>query len=177
MEVARKLAASAILAVCALTPSMALAQCFDKQTVAAQIVSADEKSFTFQKKMHLCDGSGNTSADISNVTVLLLITQNEVLTQDKMTLASSVYMEVNYDFYSGTGTWAGSQPVILTIQDANHNDLTPRPVFDENTPRQGCRYGKAVPYKTAEKFDPNVYNQVAFMTLQIPRVSGTQHPC
>lgn len=155
----------------------AQAQCFDKQVVAAQPVGPNEKSFTFQPPMHLCDGNNTTSGDISNAVVLLILAQDEVMTSNKAAFTQSLYLEVNYNFYSGSGTWGGYQPVIVTIQDANHNDLSPSPIFDENTPRGGCRYGRPIPYKSSEKLDPNFYPNIAFVTFQVPRVSGTQHQC
>jgi hypothetical protein len=156
------------------TPSFA--QCFASQVVAATVVSANEKSFTFQSPMHLCDGNGYTSGQITSAYVSIVRTDQDTMKAEKLTTAPYVYFEINYQFYSGNGTWAGSQPVILSIQDANHQNLLPGAIYDQNTPRGGCVYGHTIPVNDSGPL-PNILDQIAYVTFEVPRVTGVQHPC
>jgi hypothetical protein len=151
------------------------AQCFSSQSVAAQ-TSTGEKTFTFQTGMHLCDGNGYTSGDINNAVVLIVREQREVLKSEKAENATVVYFELNYNYYNGSGTWAGFQPVILTVQDINHNNLLPAPIYEDNTHRAGCIYGHTIPYAYSGPLQ-DIFDQVAFVTFQVPRVTGVQHGC
>jgi hypothetical protein len=162
---------------CLAVAGNARAQCFHDQIAQQKTVSADEKSFTFQPTMHLCDGNGYTSGQITNAVVLLVRTQREVMKAEKAETATFVYFEFNYDFYNGSGTWAGYQPVILTVQDKDHNDLLPQPIANDNTPRDVCIYGHTVPYRKADALSPNLFDQIEFITLSVPRVTGVQHGC
>jgi hypothetical protein len=163
-----------ILAVAAFVEN-AQAQCFASQTVPKKMNSPDEQGYTFQTPMHLCDGNSSGSGEISNAVVLIVRTQRSVPKLGQLIKVGSIYFELNYYYYNGAMTWGGSQPVILTVQDKNNNDLLP-PIYNGNTPRDGCHYGHAIPF-SADGPLPDIFDQIEFVTFQVPRVSGVQHGC
>lgn len=153
------------------------AACFASQQLPAQVVSADEKSFSIADEIRPCDGNGYQSSSITKFYVSVVRTQSQRLELDVLKPNSYVYSETNYHYYAGSMTWRGWQPVIITVQDANRQDLLPSPIFYENTPRDGCWYGSGMDYKHAGPIDPKIFDQIAFITVTIPRLSGIQTGC
>lgn len=138
--------------------------CFSSQTVQGQQVSTSELQFTFQANIHLCDGNGYTSGTISDAKVVVF-SENGGAT-----------FTFTYSYYNGNGTYRGEQDTILTIQDTNGNQILTRPIFDQNTPRLSCTYGHTVTGGGSGGIG-NYFNNLGYMTLQIPRVSQTQYGC
>jgi hypothetical protein len=118
--------------------------------------------------MPLCDGNGKTSAQLTNP-IALLIRQ-----RSPGGGISSVHPQLNYNYYTGSGTWGGSQSIILIGYDKDKNYLTT--FYNEDTPRDGCHYDgvditKTGPYLANNDF----FELIKYVRIEIGRVGGEQH--
>jgi hypothetical protein len=155
--------------------SLANAQCFDNQTVAFQLTSKNEKSFSFQPSMQVCDETGDPSGTISKAYVSVVQEEATVTKQDKPDSVARVHLEVDYDYYNGKGTWDGWQPIILTVQDVNQQELLPEPIYGDNTERSACHY-TAIPVRHRASLNVS-FKEIAFVTMQVPRVAVVPRQC
>jgi hypothetical protein len=156
--------------------SLANAQCFDSQTVAFRLTSENEKSFSFQPTMHVCDETGDPTGTISKAYVSVVQEEATAMPQGRPNSVARVYFELNYDYYNGSGTWAGWQPIILTVQDMNQQELLPEPIYNDNTERDACHYGTAIHARHRNSLNI-IFNEIAFVTMQVPRVAVVPHQC
>jgi hypothetical protein len=145
-------------------------KCFSTEIVPAVLTSPTEKTFTFSDVMHLCDGDGYESAVINGAVVLIVGERRDVMKAETPELKSVTYYELNYGYYNGSGTWGGRQWMYLTVQDQNHKDLFPTPIYADDTPRGSCRYGHPVPVRAANPL--SIFDTIAFVTMAIERVGG-----
>jgi hypothetical protein len=155
--------------------SLANAQCFDSQTATFQLTSKNEKSFSFEPSMQVCDETGDPSGTISKAYVSVVQEEATVMKQGKPNSVARVYFELNYDYYNGKGTWAGWQPIILTVQDLNQQELLPEPIYGDNTERSACHY-TAIQARHRASLNL-IFNEIAFVTMQVPRVAVVPRQC
>ncbi len=175
---------AALSSVCPVTYAAKAVKCFASSSAPVEVTSRTELTFNFKGPnadqpniIPLCDGQNNRSATIDNA-YLLLIHEERARGKKRFTPPTGEYFVLSYHYYNGKGTWKGYQYITLTVQDRNHRQLLDRPIYQENTPRSACRYGRGIDILQSFAMPKQLhFGDIGFVTISIPRVSGHQGPC
>jgi hypothetical protein len=112
------------------------------------------------------DGEGNSVGIVGPSKVQVNQTrQGADITSARFTLSSQ--------FYNGSGTWRGSQNVVLTFIFENGAKQESSPIFLD---RSRCFYGKAMPFTSSGTLDLSK-GVVSSVNMVVSRVTGVQTPC
>jgi hypothetical protein len=135
----------------------------DFTTIASNYFSGDKvQTFSFPDIVGQ-DGEGNHVSDVSNIQV--------TVTPDRATKSAKVF--VSYEFYNGSGTWRGSQNLIVTLLGSNK-----RPLGQLTIPldRGKCVYG-AAESRSYTGVVQNLAERIQSIDAMVTRVSGVQTRC
>ena len=89
------------------------------------------------------------------------------------TKISDSKFSLSSQFYNGSGTWRGSQNIVLTFKFENGDTQQWAPIALDRT---RCIYGKAMPFASSGALDPSK-GIVADVEVFVSRVTGVQTPC
>jgi hypothetical protein len=109
------------------------------------------------------DGEGNSVSSVSKITA--------TVTRDRSTSSAKAF--VNYAFYNGSGTWRGSQNLVLTFFGADQKPLGQLTVPLD---RGKCVYGGAE-NRSFTGTIMNVTIPIKSIEGMVTRVTGVQTPC
>lgn len=126
-------------------------------------IQADARSATFREGAILAkDGQGNNVGNISDMTITVVEDQG-----------GKMRYSIDYNFYNGSGTWRGSQSVIVGFQNNEQTTLTQ---VSFPLDRGHCVYGHPEP-RHVEGTMENIFSLIKSVDVKVTPVVGVQTRC